>query len=486
MYVPFARKYRPKFFKDVIGQEAVKRVLLNAIKLKKISSAYIFAGSRGTGKTTVARLLTKSLNCLNLQESGEPCGECENCLSVDKGNFPDLIEIDAASSRGIDDIRAIRDAVSYTPIKGKYKVYILDEAHMLTKEAFNALLKTLEEPPPRTVFILCTTEYEKIIPTILSRCQKLIFSKLKEEEIVERLKYVCKEEGISYDEKSLFTIAKLSDGAIRDALSLLDQVSTYGEGKVNESVLEEFLGILSQEKVREFLKMLLNSDVDKALRFLRDINERGFNLARFWDALEEEIRILLLFRSLKDPERIIKVEDFHTSMKHVPLNTLLYLEKIINTAKTDAKTREFLRACELAVVKTLIVKDIISIKDLFKITNPYLSNEAPTQEGTLREKILKGVEETFGVLEAERLKKFEVEEEKGKITFLVPESEIKTVDMNKIKARFPEVDFKILPFRDMQEELPEFSQKVKDLFGAKVIKHGKSDKGKGTSGKDTT
>jgi len=481
MYIPFARKYRPKFFRDLVDQEPVKKVLLNAIKLSKVSSAYIFAGLRGTGKTTVARLLTKSLNCLNLQHDGEPCGECENCLSIDRGNFPDLIEIDAASSRGIDDIRAIRDAVSYTPIKGKYKVYILDEAHMLTKEAFNALLKTLEEPPPRTVFILCTTEYEKIIPTILSRCQKLIFTKLSEDQMVQRLKDVCIKEGIAYEEKSLYSIAKLSDGGMRDALSLLDQISTYGEGKVDEKSIEEFLGIVSQEKVREFLNMLLDSKVDDAIEFLRNMNAKGFNLTRFWDTLEEEIRTLLLFRGLKEPERVIRVEDFHKKMAQVPLNALLYLEKVINTARADAKTRDFLRACELAIIKTLIIKDILPIKELLKKSDISLK-----EDQSLKEKIIKEVEKTLGILEAEKLKKLAAKEEGGKIVFLVPEEDAKSIEVNKIKARFPEVSFEIIPSENRNEELPEFSRKVKDLFSAKVIKHGKSDKSEGSSGKDTT
>lgn len=487
MYIPFARKYRPRFFRDLVGQEPVKKVLLNAIKLNKVSSAYIFAGSRGTGKTTVARLLAKSLNCLSLQNDGEPCGECENCLSIDKGNFPDLIEIDAASSRGIDDIRAIRDAVSYTPIKGKYKVYILDEAHMLTKEAFNALLKTLEEPPPRTIFILCTTEYEKIIPTILSRCQRLIFTKLSEDQIVQRLKEVCLKEDISYEEKSLYSIAKLSDGGMRDALSLLDQISTYGEGKVDEKSIEEFLGIVSQDKVREFLNMLLDSKVDDAIEFLRNMSMRGFNLTRFWDTLEEEIRTLLLFRSLKEPERVIKIEDFHRNMVNVPLNALLYLEKVINTVRADAKTRDFLRACELAIVKILIVKDILPVEELLKGTITAIQkSDAPLKENqSLKEKILKEVEKAFGVLEAEKLKKLSAKEGGGKVVFLVPEEDVKTVQISKIKARFPEVNFEIIPSENKSKELPEFSQKVKDLFSAKVIKHGKSNKSEGSSDKNT-
>jgi len=329
MYVPFARKYRPRRFSEVVGQDVAVRVLRNAVRLGKLSHAYLFAGPRGTGKTTLARILTRAINCLQPEE-GEPCGRCENCLAIDRGSFPDLIEIDAASSRGIDDIRAIRDAVSYAPIRGKYKVYILDEAHMLTREAFNALLKTLEEPPPRTIFVLCTTEYEKIMPTILSRCQRLIFSKLREEEISEYLKSICEREDIQCEEKALITIAKISDGGMRDALSLLDQLSTYGEGRVNSEVLEEFLGIVSQERVRDFLRMLLSSEVDSALAFLNDLSHRGFNLPRFWDFLEEELRGLILYKSLKEPEKVMAVEDFHRSMGNIPLNALLYVEKVLN------------------------------------------------------------------------------------------------------------------------------------------------------------
>ncbi|MFN3871287.1 MAG: DNA polymerase III subunit gamma/tau, partial [Aquificaceae bacterium] len=365
MYIPFARKYRPKSFFEVVGQDVAVRVLKNAVKQGKVSHAYLFAGPRGTGKTTLARILTKAINCLQPKD-GEPCGVCENCVSIDKGSFPDLIEIDAASNRGIDDIRSIRDAVSYTPIKGKYKVYILDEAHMLTKEAFNALLKTLEEPPPRTVFILCTTEYERIMPTILSRCQRLIFSKLTEAQIVENLKRICEKEGLECEEKALYMLAKLSDGGMRDAVSLLDQTSTYGEGKVKVELVEEFLGVVSQERVRDFMLMLINSQVDDALEFVENLYQRGFNLSRFCDLLQEEIRSLLLYRSLKEPERVIQVEDFHRNTSQVPLNALLYLEKIVNNIRVDARTRDFLKAFELAIIKTQIVKDILPISEILR------------------------------------------------------------------------------------------------------------------------
>ena len=208
VYIPFARKYRPKKFSEVVGQTAAVRTLKNAIKTNRVAHAYIFAGPRGVGKTTIARILAKVLNCLNPTPEGEPCGECEHCKAIDKGNFPDLVEIDAASNRGIDDIRQLKESVSYAPIKGKYKVYIIDEAHMLTKEAFNALLKTLEEPPPRTVFVLCTTELDKIIPTIQSSCQRINVKRIPEGLIVERLKEICSLEGIKYEENALRVIPK--------------------------------------------------------------------------------------------------------------------------------------------------------------------------------------------------------------------------------------------------------------------------------------
>ncbi len=483
MYIPFARKYRPRKFSEVVGQDVAVRVLKNAIKLNKVSHAYLFAGPRGTGKTTIARILTKALNCLQPVD-GEPCGVCENCLAIDKGSFPDLIEIDAASNRGIDDIRAIRDAVSYTPIKGKYKVYILDEAHMLTKEAFNALLKTLEEPPPKTVFVLCTTEYEKIMPTILSRCQRLIFSKLREDQIVENLKKICQAEGIQYEEEALYMIAKLSDGGMRDAVSLLDQLSTYGEGKVEVELIEEFLGIPSQERVRDFMLLLLESQVDSALNFIRDISQKGFNLSRLCDLLQEEIRALLLYRSLREPEKVMQVEDFHKKLSQVPINALLYLEKVVNTIKLDARSRDFLKAFELAIIKTQIVKDIVPISDLIKYglsSNPRINQAEEKREEVVNP--FKVLESKLDKLTFEILKRSKYEIKGDVITFYIREKDLSAEDMNRIKAIYPKVEFFVEAEEKGAEGLPPFVEKVKDMFSAKIISHEQRDKGKGSSGK---
>ncbi|ODN30700.1 DNA polymerase III subunit gamma/tau [Fervidobacterium thailandense] len=264
------RKYRPKKFGEIVGQEHVKRILLNSLETRTISHAYIFAGPRGTGKTTTARILAKSLNCA-VNPFSEPCNECESCRAVDAGSHLDVVELDAASNRGIDEIRRIRDGVNFAPAMGRYKVYIIDEVHMLTKEAFNALLKTLEEPPAHVVFVLATTNPEKIPPTIASRCQILEFKNLSVEDIVERLRDVCRVEGFDVSEDALRKIAKRAAGGLRDALSILEQVVRFTGGEVQSSAVDEALGLMSEEKIEQFVNAIVQSDTQKIAEFVENV-----------------------------------------------------------------------------------------------------------------------------------------------------------------------------------------------------------------------
>ena len=443
MYVPFARKYRPKFFGEVIGQEVPVKILKNAVRSGRVAHAYIFAGPRGVGKTTVARILAKSLNCLDPKE-GEPCGNCENCLEIDRGSFPDLIEMDAASNRGIDDIRAIREAVSYTPIKGRFKVYIIDEAHMLTKEAFNALLKTLEEPPPRTIFILCTTEYEKIIPTILSRCQRIIFSRIRNEDIKKYLRKICSQEGLECEEEAFSTIARASEGCMRDAASLLDQASVFGEGKVTQEVVESFLGILSVDKVRRFMKLLLESRVEEAIKELRSLYERGYNLSRFWETLEEEIRNAVLVKSLEDPIGLVEDPESYEPFKEYPLEALLYLENLINRGRLEARTRPTLDAYELAIIKTLLIKEILPLSKV--VGNLPVSSG---RRGSLEEK-MRSVLSPLAFKAVERAKR---REEDGRVILELEEEiyEAFREEFERLKRRVPEIDFELRKKKDQKK-----------------------------------
>ncbi len=275
-YKAIPRKYRPQKFSQVIGQEFITQTLKNAVKKGRLSHAYIFAGPRGVGKTTTARIVAKAVNCENLQD-GEPCNQCSQCLEITRGSHPDVIEIDAASNRGIDQIRELRESVHYLPARGKKKVYIIDEFHMLTKEAFNALLKTLEEPPEHALFILATTEIDRIPATILSRCQKFIFRKIPQELLVKTLSQICQEEKVEYEEEALKLIALSSEGCVRDAESLLEQAIALGDGKVETSKVSEFLGILTGREVRELLRLGFEGKKAELFKKLRKLEEEGYN-----------------------------------------------------------------------------------------------------------------------------------------------------------------------------------------------------------------
>ncbi|MGM0439426.1 MAG: DNA polymerase III subunit gamma/tau [Patescibacteria group bacterium] len=286
------RKYRPKSFSDIIGQTHVVKTLKNAIRNDNISHAYLFTGPRGTGKTTMARLLAKAVNCQD-NSSAEPCNECEACESIIEGNAVDLIEIDAASHRGIDEIRQLREGIKFSPNQLKYKVYIIDESHQLTKGAANALLKTLEEAPDHAIFVLATTEPQKMISTIISRCQRFDFRKLNLSEIIEKLERILKAEGIESDKRSLEIIATAAGGSFRDAESLLDQVLTFTEEKLEEEDVKSLLGLVETQYIFQFVDLLIKEERLKAIKYLEKMYTEGVNLEEFHSSLLEYLRQLM-------------------------------------------------------------------------------------------------------------------------------------------------------------------------------------------------
>ena len=334
------RKYRPKTFSEIVGQEHVVQTLTNAIAAEMVSHAYIFFGPRGSGKTTTARLLAKAMNCRNREKGQfEPCNKCSSCLEVGEGNSLDLIEIDAASHRGIDEVRELREGIKFSPVKEKYKVFIIDEAHQLTKEAANALLKTLEEPPSYAIFILATTEIHKMMPTVISRCQRFDFRKLTLSEIIGKLEKVVKAEKIRIDKSALELIALNSAGSVRDAESLLDQVFTFSETLGRERTIraediKELLGLTDINLISQFVDFLSQNDSGKAVKFLNQAIENGRDSQEFADALVSYLRQALLLKinpALMSPMVIgLTKEEQKRILEQIEKFTLSDLQRALN------------------------------------------------------------------------------------------------------------------------------------------------------------
>jgi DNA polymerase-3 subunit gamma/tau len=292
-YIVSARKYRPQKFSDVTSQNFVTKTLRNAIMSGKIAHAYLFTGPRGVGKTTIARIFAKALNCKNPKE-GEPCNECENCIEITKGVHPDIFELDAASNRGIDDVRAIQDAAKFFPLKAQYKFFIVDEVHMLTTPAFNALLKILEEPPKYLIFILATTNPEKIPATIISRCQRFPLQKIKIDGIIEKLREIAKEEKIKIDEESLFLISKLGDGALRDAEGIFDMAVSYCGEEINYNELKTFLNLPDKDIFFRFSELIRDNKPKEILQYFNELEDQGFDLQTLYKGLTAHLRDLMI------------------------------------------------------------------------------------------------------------------------------------------------------------------------------------------------
>lgn len=341
------RKYRPQRFEDVTGQENIIKILKGALKRNNIGHAYLFSGPRGTGKTTIARIFSKTINCEKPDRDFEPCGKCGACMEIAAGKSLDFVEIDAASNRGIDEIRQLRDGINFSPAKNKYRVFILDEAHMLTKEAFNALLKTLEEPPEHAIFILATTEINKIPATIISRCQKFDFGRLSIDKIARRLAFLSKEEGISAEKEALEIIARNCEGCLRDAESLLGQIASLNQGKVSLLDAQELLGLPDPEFIKDFSRKVLEKNAPEAMRLVDKILETGKDLFAVSSSLISYLRGVLMIKISPELEEIVLKNftgDDLDFMKE--LARLSEIKDLIFAIKTLAENQEKIKRSE--------------------------------------------------------------------------------------------------------------------------------------------
>lgn len=338
-YLALYRKYRPSRFEEISGQEGVVGVLKNAIKTGRISHAYLFCGPRGTGKTTTAKLLAKMVNCTNPID-GEPCGKCESCLSIFNNTNDDIIEIDAASNNGVDEIRELRDKINLVPANSKYKVYIIDEVHMLSVGAFNALLKTLEEPPSHVIFVLATTETYKVPLTISSRCQKFRFDKITVDNIVKRLEEICNIEKIVVSSDVLNEIARLADGGMRDAINLLDQLVSYKGNDITINDVYDISGVVSYEIIYELLLSSYNRDVTSIVKILDNINQSGKNISKFIEEVILFLKDVLVYKNTTDYSLILEKLDKVKDISNLYDNKLIYsyvneLNSVLNNIKNS-------------------------------------------------------------------------------------------------------------------------------------------------------
>ena len=347
-YVALYRAYRPKTFEEVAGQKVIIKTLQNALMHDKIQHAYLFSGPRGTGKTSIAKIFAKAVNCLS-PINGSPCNKCDLCKGIDKGDIPDVIEIDAASNNGVDEIRELRDKVKYMPSVGKFKVYIIDEVHMLTPGAFNALLKTLEEPPKHIIFILATTEIHKIPPTILSRCQRFDFKNIETKDMVAKLDEIVEKEQISITKDAIIAIAENAEGGLRDAISLLDQAISYADDEITEEDVHQVSGSVSKKALSDMLLAIVNKEVSKAIVILKDLLAEGKEISRIVTDLILALRDMLLEKTIK-----VDLPKYSELLSVFPIDKIYYYLDILNQLSQDMKWTHQKRAyVELALIKMM-------------------------------------------------------------------------------------------------------------------------------------
>jgi DNA polymerase-3 subunit gamma/tau len=381
-YLVLARKWRPQLFEEVVGQQHITQTLQNAISQKRVAHAFLFTGARGVGKTSTARILAKALNC----EKGpqiNPCGQCTNCQEVTHGTSMDVIEIDGASNRGIDEIRELKENVRYTPAKSRYKIYIIDEVHMLTKEAFNALLKTLEEPPPHIIFIFATTEPHKIPATILSRCQRYDFKRIPFREVIGSLKRIVEEEKIQISQRGLLSIAQESEGSLRDAQSLLDQVIAYAGKNIRDEDIAEVLGLIDRKILNDTIEAIVNRDVERCMEVIEVVYHFGYDLQHFCRELLQYLRNLILIKVSQHPEGLMELPEeelelFKRQAEKFQFDQLNHLFSLLLKGEQEIAQSTFPRTMlEMTLIRMATLRPILPIDEIMKKLEALENKELP-------------------------------------------------------------------------------------------------------------
>lgn len=416
MHKALYRVYRPKTFEDVVGQEHIVKTLKNQIRNSNIGHAYLFSGTRGTGKTSTAKIFARAVNCLNSNDE-EPCNECEICVDTLNDNIMDIVEIDAASNNSVDDIRELRESVKYTPSKAKYKVYIIDEVHMLSQGAFNALLKTLEEPPSYVIFILATTEPHKIPATILSRCQRFDFKRVSSKDIANRMAYICEKENIQAEEKALSLIARNSQGALRDALSILDQCMSFGNEIIEYNDVIELLGTVNIDELFELSQAIIDENTKKTLQILNEFIIWGKDIRNLINDLIDQFRNLMVCKVSKDLDEIISlpeesIEKLKEQAKTININDLIRILNILSetqdSMKSSSNTRILAEVTMMKIAqpmfdesKEALIKRIENLEQIVESGNikvVAVQNESKSSLNNINEKLNNQEEEEEDII----------------------------------------------------------------------------------------
>lgn len=401
-YQALYRTYRPSSFDEVVGQEYIVTTLKNAVKNGKIAHAYLFCGPRGTGKTSIARILAKAVNC---EEEDKPCNHCASCKMIEEGTHPDVIEIDGASYGNVENTREIIDKVKYAPLQGKYKIYIIDEVHMLSSSAFNSLLKTLEEPPSHAIFILATTDPQKVLPTIVSRCQRFDFGKVKRNDIAERIKYILKNEKITYEDAAVEEIAFLADGGMRDALSILDQVIAYAQDNVSLKDVYTIYGVTTPTTKYQLLKEVCDKNVKESLNISTTLIESGTDIKRLTNDLIEILKECVIYEATREADFLNSIELDHVQdmICKTDAKNLLAMIDVLNEARSQYRyASDIYSVFEVAILKMIYVSEVKENKEELPLIS---STTKPKIEKEEKKTVVKEEKKPAEVFETEYLLK---------------------------------------------------------------------------------